>query len=233
MRQIFAMGLCWLTLINTGAAVEPATLTGSVLVWQEQEPGIDPYQTRMLVTADYLRSDDGGDDGDYLLFDRRAGTLYTVSHGRAAVLVVRADSLPADAGPRPEVQVDVETDPAAPAIGGRAVEEIRLHSGGELCMRATVVPGLLPDAVAALREMRARLAARQYRDLYKTPEEFRTPCFLANYVYETDRALAAGLPIQEAVSGGVQRMLQDYRTEQTLSAPLFELPAGYRYDEIP
>lgn len=232
MRQIFPVGLCCLALANPAAA-QPATVTGSVLVWQEQEPGIAPYPNRMLITADHLRSDDGEDDGDYLLFDRRAGILYTVSHNRRTLLVVKADPLPADAGPRPEVRVDIATDPDAPSIGGRAVKEIRLHSGGDLCMQAMVVPGLLPDAVAALREMRARLAGRQYRDLHKTPEELRTPCFLANYVYEADRALETGLPVQESVSGGMRRLLQDYRTGQALPAALFELPADYRLEEIP
>ncbi|MBZ0071705.1 MAG: hypothetical protein WCY26_06495 [Thiohalobacteraceae bacterium] len=233
MRQIFQIGLCWLALVNVTAAAPAATVTGSVLLWQEQEPGIEPYPNRMLITTDHLRSDDGEDDSDYLLFERRTGVLYSVSHERRALLVVTAEPLPAAAGPRPEVQVDIATDPDAPLIGGQAVQAIRLHSGDALCMQAMVVPGLLPEAVAALREMRARLAGRQYRDLYKTPEEFRTPCFLANYVYEMDRALQTGLPIRESVSGGVRRALRDYRTGQTLPAALFELPADYRREEIP
>jgi len=234
MRRILSTVLlyCLMSMVPA-AAVQPATVTGDVLVWQEWEPGVEPYVNRMLITADHLRSDDGDDHGDYLLFDRRSGVLSSVSHERRTLLVVTADPVPADAGPRPEVQVEVGSDPAAPSIAGRAVKEVRLHSGGELCMQATVVPGLLPDAAAALREMRVRLAGRQYRDLYKTPEEFRTPCFLANYVYETDRALQTGLPIQESVNGGMQRMLQDYRTGQALPAALFELPADYRREKIP
>ena len=93
MRQIFPIGLCCMALANPAAA-QPATVTGSVLVWQEQEPGIAPYPNRMLITADHLRSDDGEDDGDYLLFDRRAGILYTVSHDRRTLLVMKADPLP-------------------------------------------------------------------------------------------------------------------------------------------
>jgi len=234
MRRILATVLLYyLMSMVPAAAVQAATVTGDVLVWQEQEPGVEPYVNRMLITADHLRSDDGDDHGDYLLFDRRTGILYSVSHERRTLLVVTADPVPADAGPRPEVRVEVGSDPAAPSIAGRVVKEVRLHSGGALCMQATVVPGLLPDAAAALREMRTRLAGRQYRDLDKTPEEFRTPCFLANYVYETGRALETGLPVQESVRGGMQRMLQDFRAGQTLPATLFGLPAGYQREEIP
>lgn len=232
-------GTGWLLVLLLAAAAgasiaaDTARTPATVLMWQEQEAGIAPYVSRMLVTPGYLRSDEGRDDTDYLLFDRRTGQIYSVAHDQRSVLVIAGGPVPDQAGPRPDVDVQVETQSDAPRIAGRTASHFRLTSGGEECMQATVVPGLLPEVTMALRELRGVLAGRQYRDLDKTPEEMRTPCFLANYVYAGDRHLQLGLPILEAVNGGVQRALLDYRNDQSVPAALFTVPAAYERQRIP
>lgn len=223
----------FLALAGGAVAADRADVTATVLLWQEQEAGILPYASRMLVTRDYLRSDAGRDDSDYLLFDRRTRKIFSVSHAQRSVLVIAADPVPAQAGPRPDIDLQVTAQADAPRIAGFVTSQVLLSSGGAECLHATVVPGLLPDVAAALRELRGVLAGRQYRDLDKTPEELRTPCFLANYVYAGDRHLQFGLPIQEAVSGGMRRQLQDYRSDQIVPAALFALPSGYEQQEMP
>ncbi|MFP5505028.1 MAG: hypothetical protein ACLGH6_02405 [Gammaproteobacteria bacterium] len=222
-----------LALAGGAVAAGQAEVAATVLLWQEQDAGGPPYASRMLVTRDYLRSDEGRDDSDYLLFDRRTRQIFSVSHAQRSVLVIAADPVPAQAGPRPDIDVQVAAQADAPRIAGHVASHVRLSSGGTECLHATVVPGLLPDVAAALRELRGVLAGRQYRDLDKTPEELRTPCFLANYVYAGDRHLQLGLPIQEAVSGGVRRQLEDYRSDQAVPAALFALPSGYERLEMP
>lgn len=228
---VLASGL--LAVAGGAVAADKADTVATVLVWQEQEAGVAPYASRMLVTAEYLRSDEGRDDTDYLLFDRRTRQIYSVSHAERSVLVIAADPVPALAGPRPDVEVRVTAQAEAPRIEGRVASDVRISSAGEECLHATVVPALLPEVAAALGELRGVLAGRQYRDLDKTPMELRTPCFLANYVYAVDRHLQVGLPIQEAVTGGVQRVLLDFRTDQPVSAALFEIPAGYERRQLP
>ncbi len=208
-------------------------VTATVLEWQEQEPGIEPYATRMFVTEKYLRSDEGEEGEGFLLFERKTQRLYSVSHQDRSVLLIEGAAVPASAGARPVVEVETEVDKVAPTIDGKAVSHLRLTSGGELCMQAAVVPGLLPDVTDAMRSMRALLAGRQYRDLEKTPKEFQTPCFLANYVFEADRALQSGLPIQESIAAGVGRILLDYRSGEDVPGELFELPAEYRLQPVP
>lgn len=232
-KTVWSLALWLVGFAGGGVAAEAVRTSATVLLWQEQEAGIAPYASRMLVTPDYLRSDEGGDAMDYLLFDRRSRHVYSVSHTQRSVLEIAADPVPEQAGPRPAVAVQVEAQPDAPRIAGLVVTRFRLSSGDEECMQATVVAELLPEVTAALRELRGVLAGRQYRDLGKMPVEARTPCFLANYVYASDRHLQIGLPIQEALAGGIQRILMDYRLGQSVPEALFAVPDDYRRMQIP
>ena len=66
-RRLFLCGCCFLTaLVSCSNPTTPA----AVLYFVEQEPGVEPYRTRMIVTAGFLRMDEGQDSQDFLLFDR-------------------------------------------------------------------------------------------------------------------------------------------------------------------
>ena len=67
---------------------EPST-PAAVLYFVEHEPGAEPYRTRMIVTAGFLRMDGGADSEDFLLFDRADGTIYSVSSGDQQILAIR------------------------------------------------------------------------------------------------------------------------------------------------
>ncbi len=213
-----------------GTSMAADRLTATRLDYRERETGVDPYPVRILVTPAFLRSDDGDDAGDFLLLDRHSRRLYSVSRDNHEILVVEPP--PArltDARRRPPaMEMKVERDPAAPAIAGHAVASFRLQAGGKVCDRGAVALGLLPDAVQALREYRAVLAGRQFRDWFKTPAEFRTPCFLASYIYGIARDLDYGLPLQERRWDGRDRILVDFRSGVQVPAGLFRLPPGFR-----
>lgn len=215
------------------AVAEPEAVSATVLLWQEQEAGIAPHSTRMLVTKQHLRSDDGRDAADFMLFNRQTRRIYSVSHSERSILVIEAEAMPATAGPQPAFNESLQPDPDAPRISGLAASQFQLSSGDQKCLQATLVPGLLPGVVDALGELQNVLAARQYRDLAKTAEEYRTPCFLANYVYAIDRHLQAGFPVMELRQDGWQRALLDYRSDQMIASELFQLPKGYREEHIP
>lgn len=232
-HSVWWLGLWLIATANSGAAADAAQVSATVLLWQEQEADNASYVSRMLVTPEYLRSDEGRDADDYLLFARDTRQIYSVSHAQRAVWVIAADPVPELAGPRPAVTVQVQPDPDAPRIAGEVASHFRMTSGAEECLQATVVPKLLPEVTAALRELRAVLAGRQYRDLDRMPEAARTPCFLANHVYANDPHLLVGLPIRESISGGMQRILMDYRIDQSVPAAVFELPPDYARMRIP
>ncbi len=212
-------------------AAEVALVPATLLLWQEQETGIDPYPSRMLVTEHFIRSDDGQDDGNFILFDRLSRKIYSVSHEQRTILVIEAEKM-SDTSGAPPIKELLQPDPEAPKIDGRPVSHFQLYSGDQECLQATVVPSLMPGVVAAMRDMQAVLAARQYRDLDKTPEDYRTPCYLANYIYAIDWHLQAGFPIMEVRQDGWQRALLDYRSAHSVAPELFILPKGYTEEKL-
>ena len=200
----------------------------SLLSYQEQEAGVEPYPLRILVNAHFLRFDDGYDASDFMLMARDTQTVYSVSHGDQSILVLE-DYPAAEAVPAGIVLTEErEADATAPPVAGTQPVYIRFLAGGELCYQAVVVPGLLREASTALAEYATLLGHRQLSDLESVPEDMRTPCFLSRYVYTPARHLQDGLPISEWDAAGYRRTLVDYRTNTTVGAGLFELPEGYR-----
>ena len=226
MKRILFSGLIAGLLLHLPAGAEPMH-NATILHYQESEQGIQPYPVRILVTGDYLRMDDGVDAGNYLLVDRREGVLYNVNHQSRNILTIPASEI-GESEAMPEIRVKVAADPEAPRVDGRAISRVDVIADDELCMTAHVVPALLPDVTAALREYQTILAARQYRDLELTPENMRGPCFYANYVQGATRYLDEGLPVQWSHQGGRRQVLMNYQQDQPVPAALFSLPEDYQ-----
>ncbi|HSH29537.1 MAG TPA: hypothetical protein VK971_06485 [Thiohalobacter sp.] len=207
------------------------TRNATILHYQESEQGIAPYPVRILVTPAFLRLDDGGDAGNFLLLDRAAGVLYNVNHQSRNILAIAGGEI-TDVEGSPVIQVKVSADTDAPRIGGEAVSRVEMIADDELCMTAHVIPALLPDVTAALRQYQQILAARQFRDLDLTPEAMRGPCFYANYVQGATRYLDEGLPVQWAHAGGRSQVLMNYEQDRAVPATLFILPENYQRVEL-
>jgi hypothetical protein len=207
----------------------PSPVNTTALWFIEQEPRTEPYRTRMLVTDDYLRIDDGEGTGDFVLYARRERAIYNVTSGDRLVLVIRE----AAAGAPPTLRHEtVREKDEAPQVGGHAVVHYRLMTGGKVCHDLYAAAGLLPQAVEALREFISVLASDQAARLAGLPREVLTPCYLANNAYAATRYLDYGLPVRRADHDGRVSELVDYRTGFAVEAGLFRLPADYRRMEI-
>ncbi len=206
--------------------VDPVEQTATVLQYEEQEPGTELYQTRLIVTPRYLRIDDGSDARDFLLFDRADRTIYSVSAADASVLIIKYSAATARVT-SPQKHETVEEHDRAPDIDGKTVRHYRLLTDNRQCYDLYAADGLLPQAVAAWREYRESLAAEQARTLAWTPPEMRTTCQLANNIYAAGRFLAHGLPVRYAETDGKVGQLVDYRSGVKVDGGLFELPPAY------
>src|SRR5210317_2086350 len=58
------------------------------IFFAEQEPGVEPYQTRLIVTSDYMRFDDGENSVDFVLLDRKKDIIYSTNSGERTVMSV-------------------------------------------------------------------------------------------------------------------------------------------------
>ncbi len=215
-----------MTLLLPIIAASASAQQASLLVYQVWEEGIDPYVSRILVTPDYLRLDEGDGSDGFTLFDRNQEILYSVSLEDRSVLVIdQTDIVPGD-NDGVILQEQVVEDPHAPAVAGKQPKQVRLLANGELCAELTVVDGVMEDAVAALAEMKLALARVQAATLEAIPLNMRTPCDLASNIYAPDRHLRFGLPLQERAQGRSQSLV-DFSTDFDAADALFEIPSEF------
>lgn len=211
---------------------EDVNVQATILWYVEQEPGIDPYRVRYIVTQDYLRSDDGIDGQDFLLFDRGQRTIYSVVPQNRSVLQIVGDGAVSDAPPELAIRVNRHADTQAPRIGNKQPVKLELSAGDSVCKSAVVAPGLLEGEREVFLEFSQVLAAQQLRTLNNTPPELRTDCFLARYLYAHDFHFKAGMLIAEWSPQGERRELVDIEERVTVPASLFDIPDSYSIMQV-
>lgn len=201
---------------------------GTVLYFEEAEMGVEPYGSRMLVNPDYLRLDDGHNEGDFILYDRKERAIYSVAHAEKSILKISYH--PVEIEPPYELKLvdDVREDASAPVIGSQKPEHHVYMVNSQRCFDAILVPGILDAEATALKEYLEVLAGEQARNLFKTPVEYQEPCMLSNLIFNAGAHLEHGFPIQESSNTGYSRYLVDYRKSVELAPDAFKLPGHYR-----
>jgi hypothetical protein len=210
------MMMRWLMLCLLGVGVAHAA-DMTVLRYVDQDPGGEPYLTRILVTPDYLRMDSGEDEGDFFLLDRRQRKLINVMRERGLAMVFLPGTLPlrpADWKPR------LETRPAAPGT-----ERFSLSMKEVVCSEGVAARRAAPEAARAMAEMKSVLASMQYRVWKESPPELQYDCDLVNLVWDSGTTLKLGLPLEEREFTGRSRKFES-ETLQPLQPGLFRLPDG-------
>lgn len=217
---VLALGL------GLSSAVSAASQQAALLVYRVWEPGLDPYVSRVLVTPEFVRMDEGEGAVDFTLYDREQDVMYNVSGGDRSILVMNppiADfQLPED------LQLDerVTSDEQAPKIAGLATQHVSLLANGEVCREMVTVPGLLPEALEGLRDFQALLGRIQYATRHTIPADMQTSCDLAENIYAPLRGLSHGMPIQDR-SAVSSRSLVDFVPAYQVEAGAFMLPEDY------
>lgn len=189
----------------------------AVLRFVDQDPGDPPYLTRVLVTPAFLRMDDGQDDGDFVLLDRRARKVINVMRGSRLAMVFSPGKLPAKpANWKPRLSVEA---------GAPGTRRFKLSIGGVVCSEGVAAARAVPDAARALAEFKAVLAASQYRVWQDSPRAMQHDCDLANQVWESGATLGLGLPLEEREFTGRSRRFESEATEP-VRPELFRIPEG-------
>lgn len=187
-----------------------------VLQYVDQDPGGPPYPTRILVTPDFLRMDSGEDAGDFTLLDRRRHVAINVMHESRLAMVFAPGLLP----PKP-ADWDARLDAGEPVRGGR---RYTLTLKGVVCSEG-IAARYAMDAARAMGELKAVLAATQYRVWKATPPDLQHDCDLANHVWESGTTLRLGLPLEERDFTGRTRRLE-HEGREPLDPALFRVPEG-------
>ena len=234
MRKSFFIAA--LALVSTYGSAVAGQVDSTMLLYQRTDAGGPPYASRVLVTENYMRLDGGREDGDFILFDRRARIIHSVVHSERTVLDIAARKVTVE----PPMKLHIGTERVAsagmPTVAGHKPVHYRLTVNGKPCYDVVAVPGLLEEAVAARREYRQVLAGEQATTINGTPADMQDPCDLATNTFAPTRQLDYGLPIQESSAAGFRQNLVDFKSAYPVDERLFTLPEGYTHytpDRLP
>jgi hypothetical protein len=195
------------------------------LRYQDSEGEGVSYPTRILVTDRYLRMDEGSDDGDFVLLDRKNGKVVNVQHERKMLMAIHEGKAPK--APPHAYKVEERVTPIR-----EGTVRVEVLADGKLCSETVAAAKLFPDAARALREYNAALAYTQWTTYRNTPVELRQDCDLVHHVWQADLALSRGLPLEERdYAGRVRRYVSGEK--RTLKPELFKLPEGYEIFQLP
>lgn len=214
----------WLPLLCLVAAgtLDASDAPGSAptmitLRYVDQDPGDPSYPTRILVTPDFLRMDAGEDGGDFVLLDRRQRQVINVMRDSRLAMVFTTGILP----DRPVAwKSELRSEPAA-----AGTRRFSLTVNGVVCSEGIVAPRLAPDAAQAMMELKAVLAATQYRVWKDSPVDMQHDCDLANEVWEAGALLELGLPLEARDFNGRTRRFES-QTREPAQPGLFRVPEG-------
>jgi hypothetical protein len=224
-----------LTAMALGLGLSASALaeqTTTLLVYKVWEQGVGNYTSRVLVTPQFVRLDEGEGTLDYTLFDREQDIIYNISSEDRTALVINPPA--AELQPPRDLKLDhqITVDAGAPKISGQAPQNVTLLVDGEVCRQMVTVPGLLPEAMDGLRDLQRVLARVQAATLGAFPADMLSRCDLADDVHAALRPLEHGLPIQERTERR-SRSLVDFNAAYVVEDAVLEIPSGYARVPMP
>lgn len=194
--------------------------------YRDQDSDTAVYRSRILISPHFMRIDYGSDKDDFVLMDRMNQRVYNVTHEKKEVLEISGGKFalakPAQWQLRHEIQ---------PLAAAKNTKKVKLFVNEVLCSEVIAQPGLLPDAVAALKQYRALLSQVQTGVFEAQAVDQREYCELAQHVFETSRELDFGLPLSETYQNGRTRQIEQYKFRK-IDPTLFALPKTYRVIHI-
>jgi hypothetical protein len=218
---------------NETSKVTTPPAGNTLLTFVEYEKDVDPYQTRVVVTPEFMRFDDGEGSLDFILFDRKKDIIYSVNSDDRTVLAVERQ----DVNIKPPFELKLTQQKlgnmeGAPQIDGKQPQHYQFSANGEVCFDAVVVPGLMPDVVAAMQAFDDLLASDSKVTFNRIPADMQNACDISMGTFAPGRHLAYGFPIQEWSESGSGRTLVDYQLNYKPEAALFVLPTEYQHFTI-
>ena len=197
------------------------------ILYMEKEDGVDPFQTRVFVSKDFLRFDDGEGSVNYVLMDRASKKIYSVNHENKTVMILQEKHSPATPPFELKYAVKKIGDMAeAPQINGKQPEHYQLSTNDQVCVDVVAVDGLMPEAVQAFKDFQMVLASDSATTIGNLPADMQDPCVMAMTTFAPTRHLEYGLPVQEW-KPGYSRSMMDYKQAYPVDADTFVVPKDY------
>ncbi len=197
------------------------------LYFTEQEAGLDSYNTRMIVTDDFLRIDDGPDAKDFILYDRKQRKISSITYDNQRVFEITHREVILKKPDTLTWEHKEKEAEEAPTIDGIKPDGHSFSANGQVCLQVMAAKGLLEKARIALMEYQTTLAGEHATNLNKTPADQQLPCDTALSIFYATDSLKYGFPIIEWDSAGHHRQLTNYTENKEASPDLFIIPKGF------
>jgi hypothetical protein len=198
------------------------------IIFTEQESGTDPYETRMIITNDFIRIDDGAESKDFILYNRKLRKISSIAFDNQRIFEINHRQI--SIKPSTDLKWEHKETEAkgAPTISGVKPTGHSFNANDVVCLQTISAKGLLEDARLALIEYQVTLAGEHAANLEKTPKDQQRACDTAVSIFHSTDSLKYGFPIVEWDSAGHRRQLTNFTEGKTVSDDLFKIPEGFQ-----
>lgn len=201
---------------------------GIFLRYDVFEPNVEPYQTRVVITDEFMRIDDDNDPRNFVLMDRKQNLVYSVSDENDAILIVPHEQVTLE---RPFPIANSEqriVENETPMIDGKPIVRYVFEANKQVCYDAVIAEGLLPDAAAAWTQYLRILSGQHALTIQNVPADVITACDLELYIFNPGMHMVHGLPINEVdPNTGYRRQLVEFEDDYEVDPARFVLPEGF------
>lgn len=206
----------------------------SLVLFMEQEEGVEPYQTRMIITKKFIRIDDGKGTNSFVLYDRNKNIVYSTNPDEQTIMAVHEKRLKKGQVFEPPFKLTYSVNEMpemkdAPTIAGATAKHYQLITNDKVCYDVVAIKGLMPNVVKALTEFHKHMATDSYVTFNNLPADMHDACEMTATTFKPARQFEFGFPIQEWGKRNYSRSLVDYNTRYKAEATLFVLPEGYKH----
>lgn len=205
----------------------------TLVLFVEQEDGVEPYQTRMIITKEFVRIDDGEGDKDFVLYDRNNRIVQSVNASEKTIMAVHEKKLKQGQKFEPPIKLthSVKEMPVmkdAPTIEGEKAKHYQLITNNKNCYDVIAIKGLMPNVVEALTDFHKHMATDSFVTFNNLPADMHDACDMTATTFKPGRQFEFGFPIQEWGKRNYSRSLVDYNANYKVDPALFVLPEGYK-----
>ncbi len=233
MKKILFLIVSSIVVLNLLTSCAKKEQGDTLVLFMEQEKGVDPYQTRMIINKNFVRVDDGEGAQNFVLFDRLKKVVYSVDPDEKRIMAIHEKKLKKGQVFEPPFKLThtvkkLEKMKGAPTINGEVARRYQLSTNNKICYDVVAVKGLMPDVVLALTEFHQLMATDSRVTFNNMPADMHEACEMTLTTFEPVRQLAFGFPIQEWGQREYMRSLVDYDVNYKADPKLFVLPEGYK-----
>ena len=222
-RAFIGLGLMGCTLVLASCAKSGPHAT--ILFMKERELGGPVFPTRIIINRHFVRIDPDAGTGNYILFNRKRGIIYSVNVTDRTILVIH--SRPITLKPPATLMNVVKRGGIKGHFQGHALVHYQLFTAGKQCYDIDAAKHLLPQAVLALTAYANTLAGEQAITAQNAPAGLESPCDLADNVFDPGRVYAQGFPVRMKDAERNEKVLVSFKHDVAVKRGLFVLPTHY------